>query len=142
MGKDLYDNYAIVRAIFDSSTLDFDVKQLCFEGLTAAGCRFCNRSYAGGSFRDQLFIVLLRHRAVKYIALDIITAGLTQVFHLAGRFYPFRHNPDMKFMIITNDVKEANKFLPGIPAYNFDLAKDYSILKNARYLLLANSSFA
>ena len=50
-------------------------------------------------------------------------------------------NPDMKFMIITNDVKEANKILPGIPAYNFDLAKDYSIIKNARYLLLANSSF-
>lgn len=45
-------------------------------------------------------------------------------------------------MIITNDVKEANKFLPGVPAYNFDLAKDYSILKNAKYLLLANSSFA
>lgn len=51
-------------------------------------------------------------------------------------------NPDMEFMIITNDVTEAGKFLPGIPAYNFDLAKDYSILKNARYLLLANSSFA
>ena len=51
-------------------------------------------------------------------------------------------DPDMEFMIITNDVKEAGKFLPGIPAYNFDLAKDYSILKNARYLLLANSSFA
>lgn len=49
---------------------------------------------------------------------------------------------DMEFMIITNDVKEAEKFLPGIPAYNFELAKDYSILKNARYLLLANSSFA
>ena len=45
-------------------------------------------------------------------------------------------------MIITNDVQEANKFLPGVPAYNFDLAKDYSILKNARYLLLANSSFS
>lgn len=51
-------------------------------------------------------------------------------------------NPDMEFMIITNDVAEAEKFLPGIPAYNFDLAKDYSILKNAKYLLLANSSFA
>lgn len=50
-------------------------------------------------------------------------------------------NPDMEFMIITNDVKEAKKFLPGIPAYNFDLAKDYSIIKNAKYLLLANSSF-
>lgn len=51
-------------------------------------------------------------------------------------------NPDMEFMIITNDVKEAEKILPGIPAYNFDLAKDYSIIKNARYLLLSNSSFA
>lgn len=51
-------------------------------------------------------------------------------------------NPDMEFMIITNDVEAANKFLPGIKAYNFDLAKDYAILKNARYLLLANSSFA
>lgn len=51
-------------------------------------------------------------------------------------------NPDMQFMIITNDVKEASRILPGIPAYNFDLAKDYSIIKNARYLLLSNSSFA
>ncbi|MBQ8946513.1 MAG: glycosyl transferase [Lachnospiraceae bacterium] len=50
-------------------------------------------------------------------------------------------NPDMRFMIITNDVKAASRFLPGIPAYNFDLAKDYSIIKNAKYLLLANSSF-
>ncbi len=50
-------------------------------------------------------------------------------------------NPNMRFMIITNDVKEANKILPGIPAYNFELAKDYSIIKNAKYLLLANSSF-
>lgn len=51
-------------------------------------------------------------------------------------------NPDMEFMIITNDVKEASKILPGIPAYNFDLAKDYAIIKNAKYLLLSNSSFA
>ena len=51
-------------------------------------------------------------------------------------------DPDMEFMIITNDVKEAGKLLPGILAYNFDLAKDYSVLKNAKYLLLANSSFA
>lgn len=50
-------------------------------------------------------------------------------------------NPKMRFMIITNDVKEANKILPNVPAYNFDLAKDYSIIKNAKYLLLANSSF-
>lgn len=51
-------------------------------------------------------------------------------------------NPNMEFMIITNDVDAAHKLLPGIPAYNFDLAKDYAIIKNAKYLLLANSSFA
>ncbi len=51
-------------------------------------------------------------------------------------------NPHMEFMIITNDVKEAGRLLPGIPAYNFDLAKDYAIIKNAKYLLLSNSSFA
>ena len=50
-------------------------------------------------------------------------------------------NPNMRFMIITNDVKEAEKIIPGVKAYNFDLAKDYSIIKNAKYLLLANSSF-
>jgi hypothetical protein len=50
-------------------------------------------------------------------------------------------NPHMRFMIITNDVKEAEKMIPGVKAYNFDLAKDYSIIKNAKYLLLANSSF-
>ena len=53
-----------------------------------------------------------------------------------------RIDPNMEFMIITNEVKEAQKILPGVPAYNFDLAKDYSILKNAKYLLLSNSSFA
>lgn len=50
-------------------------------------------------------------------------------------------NPNMEFLIITNDVKEANKLLPGIPAINNDLAKDYSIIKNAKYLLSSNSSF-
>lgn len=50
-------------------------------------------------------------------------------------------NPHMRFLIITNDVKEAQKILPGIQAISNDLAKDYSIIKNAKYLLLANSSF-
>ena len=49
--------------------------------------------------------------------------------------------PDMEFMIITNDTREAEKLIPGVKAYNFSLAKDYSIIKNAKHLLLANSSF-
>lgn len=50
-------------------------------------------------------------------------------------------NSHMEFMIITNDVKEAEKLIPGVKAYYHDLAMDYSIIKNAKYLLLANSSF-
>lgn len=51
-------------------------------------------------------------------------------------------DPQMEFLIVTNDVKEASRILPNVPACNFDLAKDYTIIKNARYLLLSNSSFA
>lgn len=50
--------------------------------------------------------------------------------------------PDMEFMIITDDVVSAKKMLPGIPAFHFDIGKDYVTLKNAHYLLLSNSSFA
>lgn len=49
---------------------------------------------------------------------------------------------DMEFMIITDDVVSARKMLPGIPAFHFDIGKDYVTLKNAHYLLLSNSSFA
>lgn len=50
--------------------------------------------------------------------------------------------PDMEFMIVTEDVKAAEKLLPGIPAYHFDIAKDYVTIKNAVYLIMSNSSFA
>ena len=67
---------------------------------------------------------------------------LRRKYWIQGMKHMRKINPKMEFMIITNDVKEAGKLLPGIPACNFDLAKDYSVLKNAKYLLLANSSFA
>lgn len=50
--------------------------------------------------------------------------------------------PDMEFMIVTDDVRTAQRMLPGIEAHHFDIAKDYVTLKNAHYLLLSNSSFA
>ncbi len=43
---------------------------------------------------------------------------------------------------VYHDVESARKMLPGIPAYHFDIGKDYVTLKNAHYLLLSNSSFA
>ena len=50
--------------------------------------------------------------------------------------------PDMEFMIVTDDVDAAHKILPEIKAVRGTLDKDYVTIKNARYLLLANSSFA
>lgn len=51
-------------------------------------------------------------------------------------------NSEMRFMVVTEDTKAAGRLLPEVPAYHFSLAKDYVTIKNARYLLLSNSSFA
>lgn len=88
--------------------------------------------------RDDLCIIHLR--CSDYLGSPELY--LKKKYWLHGMENMKKINPDMKFMIITNDVREAGKILPGIPACNFDLAKDYAILKNARHLLLANSSFA
>ncbi len=53
-----------------------------------------------------------------------------------------RIRPDMEFIIVTDDPEAARKLLPGLPVYHSDLDRDYVMLKNARYLLLSNSSFA
>jgi hypothetical protein len=49
---------------------------------------------------------------------------------------------DMEFMIVTDDLEAARRLLPRVPAYHFDLAGDYVTIKNARYLILSNSTFA
>ncbi|MCR5341747.1 MAG: glycosyl transferase [Butyrivibrio sp.] len=51
-------------------------------------------------------------------------------------------NPDMRFMIITEDEEAARKVLPEYECHHFDMGKDYVTIKNARYLILSNSSFA
>ena len=48
----------------------------------------------------------------------------------------------MRFMVITDDVIAARRVLPEVEAYHFDVWKDYSIIKNAKYLIVSNSSFA
>lgn len=51
-------------------------------------------------------------------------------------------NPDLEFVVITDDVKYARRLLPEYKAFHFDIGRDYSAVKNARYLILANSSFS
>lgn len=87
--------------------------------------------------KDHLCIIHLR--CSDYM--DNPELFLRKKYWIDGIKYMKTIDPEMEFMIITNDVSEAGKILPGIEAHNFDLAKDYSIIKNAKYLLLANSSF-
>ncbi|MEI6238274.1 MAG: alpha-1,2-fucosyltransferase, partial [bacterium] len=51
-------------------------------------------------------------------------------------------NNKFKFVVITDDVKTAKKFFPDLDVFHFSIAKDYVIIKNAKYLILSNSSFA
>ncbi len=51
-------------------------------------------------------------------------------------------NPSMRFMVITDDVIAARRVLPEVEAFHFDVWKDYVTIKNAKYLILSNSSFA
>lgn len=87
--------------------------------------------------RDNLCIIHVR--CGDYM--DSPELFLSKKYWIKGMKHMKTINPNMEFLIITNDVKEANKLLPGIPAISNDLAKDYSIIKNAKYLLSSNSSF-
>lgn len=49
---------------------------------------------------------------------------------------------DMEFMVVTDDLAAARRILPEVKAYHFDLAGDYTAIKNAHYLILSNSTFA
>lgn len=51
-------------------------------------------------------------------------------------------NPNFRFIVITDDTITAKKFFPHFSVFHFSIGKDYSIIKNAHYLILSNSSFA
>ena len=51
-------------------------------------------------------------------------------------------NKNFRFIVITDDVFTARKFFPNYGVHHFSIAKDYTIIKNAKYLILSNSSFA
>lgn len=49
---------------------------------------------------------------------------------------------DMEFVVITEDVKAARIMFPDLVIHHLDMGSDYCIIKNAKYLVLSNSSFA
>lgn len=50
-------------------------------------------------------------------------------------------NPDVRFVVITDDVERASNQFPFYEVKHFDIATDFTIIKNAHYLILSNSSF-
>ncbi len=73
--------------------------------------------------------------------------GLQEVF-LTKKYWndAIKHmrgiNPSMKFVVVTDDVKTAKKFFPHFECSHRSIGHDYSIINNAYYLILSNSSFA
>ena len=51
-------------------------------------------------------------------------------------------NSDMKFAIITDDPRTAKVFFPGLAVYHFDTAADWVLVRNAKNIIMSNSSFA
>jgi len=53
-------------------------------------------------------------------------------------------NPKMEFIIITEAPEMAKRLLPELAhnVHHFDVGRDYAVIKNARWLVMSNSSFA
>lgn len=52
-----------------------------------------------------------------------------------------RRNPNMKFIIITDDIKFYQQQFPSIPCIHHSIGFDYWIINNAKWVILSNSSF-
>jgi hypothetical protein len=51
-------------------------------------------------------------------------------------------NPNMKFIVITDDEPYGHEYFPDYPVMNNSVRVDFMLLNRAKYLILANSSFA
>tara|TARA_Y100000593_G_scaffold4019_1_gene7984 strand:- start:144933 stop:145850 length:918 start_codon:yes stop_codon:yes gene_type:complete len=51
-------------------------------------------------------------------------------------------NPNMKFMVVTDDPHTAKYFFPQIPVHHYNTEVDWILIRNTRNIILANSSFA
>ncbi len=96
---------------------EFDSYEFCKDNL-------CIMNVRGGEYADNRALFLRRK------------------YWLNAMKYMRSLRSDMEFMIVTDDVEAAKRLLPDIPAYHFELAKDYVTIKNAKYLILSNSTFA
>lgn len=69
---------------------------------------------------------------------------LEREYWVMSIYHMLNINPNMQFLVITENPSAAKEMLPELSdnIFHFDVGKDYSIIKNARWLILSNSSFA
>lgn len=51
-------------------------------------------------------------------------------------------HPGINFVVITDDIEEAKTIFPNYQCYHFGILEDFSVIKNAKYLIIANSTFS
>lgn len=84
-------------------------------------------------------ICVLNFRGGEYASVVHFHLPKTYWDHAISRMLEI--NPNFRFVVITDDVLRASQYFPDFEVYHFDIAKDFSIIKNAHYLILSNSSF-
>ena len=67
---------------------------------------------------------------------------LNKVYWQNAMKYMKKKNPLMSFIIITEDVETAKFLFPDIPSFHLGMGEDYVAIKNAKHVILSNSSFA
>jgi hypothetical protein len=79
---------------------------------------------------------------MRYYGNDV-NVQLPRDYWVRAIYHMLAINPNMSFLVISNDTEYAKSLLPELAenVVNFDMARDYSIIKNAKYLILGNSSF-
>ena len=51
-------------------------------------------------------------------------------------------NPNIKFLLITDDIECAKKYMPfDIPSLHDEIGFDFYVINKAKYVILSNSSF-
>ena len=85
-------------------------------------------------------ICVINFRGGEYMAIKNVF--LTQKYWDDAMEHMLKINKNFKFVVITDDVVTARRFFPKFDVFHFSISKDYIIIKNAKYLILSNSSFA
>ena len=53
-----------------------------------------------------------------------------------------QRNPQMQFKVVTDDPHTAGRMFPGIPVMHFHTEADWILVRNAKNIIMSNSSFA